>query len=125
MSQANNDITGRLVLITGASGGIGSACAAEFAKHGCDLALTYSSNKESAEALKHKLLAGSEKETTPLGNQLKVTIHKVDLASPEETTKLCEGVQKEHGRAIDILISNAGYGKRIRDVSFVPLPEIS
>ncbi|KAK4986079.1 putative secondary metabolism biosynthetic enzyme [Elasticomyces elasticus] len=123
MSQANNDITGRLVLITGASGGIGSACAAEFAKHGCDLALTYSSNKESAEALRHKLLPGSEKKTTPRGNQLKVTIHKVDLASPEETTKLCEEVQKEHERAIDILISNAGYGKRIRDVSDIPLDE--
>lgn len=50
-------------------------------------------------------------------------MHRADLASPDETTRLTEEVQKEHGRAVDILVSNAGYGKRIKDVSEIPLSE--
>ncbi|CAK1364298.1 3-oxoacyl-[acyl-carrier-protein] reductase FabG [Cercospora beticola] len=115
MTTADNNITGRLVLITGASGGIGSACARQFASHGCDLALTYASNKDSLEALVKELSSSNDK--------LKITMHQADLASPEATTKLTEEVQKDHARAVDILVSNAGYGKRIRDVSDIPLSE--
>lgn len=94
---------------------IGSACARQFASHGCDLALTYASNKDSLEALVKELSSSNDK--------LKITMHQADLASPEATTKLTEEVQKEHARAVDILVSNAGYGKRIRDVSDIPLSE--
>jgi 3-oxoacyl-[acyl-carrier protein] reductase len=52
-----------------------------------------------------------------------ITIHQADLASVDATVKLCEDVQKDHQRAVDILVSNAGYGKRIRDVSEIPLSE--
>lgn len=108
-----------LKLALGASGGIGSACARQFLDLGCDLALTYSSNRDSLEALV------SEFKTIAAQSQSKqqFSIHQADLASPEQTTKLCENVQKEHNRAVDILISNAGYGKRIRDVSEIPLSE--
>ncbi|EGP89396.1 unnamed protein product [Zymoseptoria tritici ST99CH_1A5] len=114
---SSNDISGRLALITGASGGIGSACAKQLLDLGCDLALTYSSNRDSLVKLVESFQAAATEK------KLKITIHQADLASPEQTTKLCEDVQKEHGRAVDILISNAGYGKRIRDVSEIPLSE--
>lgn len=120
MANTDNSIEGRLVLITGASGGIGSACARQFASYGCDLALTYSSNREPLEALIKELEVAGPAESK---STRRFTIHKADLASPEETTGLCEQVQKEHGRAVDILISNAGYGKRIKDVSEIPLSE--
>lgn len=94
---------------------IGSACARQFASYGCHLALTYASNRDSLEALVKELAASNDK--------LKITIHQADLASPEATTTLTEEVQKDHARAVDILISNAGYGKRIRDVSDIPLSE--
>ena len=54
---------------------------------------------------------------------LKITIHKADLASIEETTALCPEVVKQHERAIDILVSNAGYGVRIQNVWEIPLEE--
>lgn len=115
--SSSNDISGRLVLITGASGGIGSACAKQFLDSGCHLALTYSSNRDSLVKLVESF------QTIATERQLRITIHQADLASPEQTTKLCEDVQKEHGQAVAILVSNAGYGKRIRDVSEIPLSE--
>lgn len=119
MANVDNDVAGRLVLITGASGGIGSACARQFASLGCHLALTYSSNRESIE----KLVKELQPATNGAESKQRFTIHQADLSSPEQTTKLCEEVQKEHNSAVSILISNAGYGKRIRDVSDIPLSE--
>ena len=58
------------------------------------------------------------------GQPQKITVHKVDLSSLEETQALCDEVRKEHGyRSIDIFISNAGYGKRIRQILDIPLDE--
>lgn len=101
---------------------IGSACARQFAALGCDLALTYASNRDSLEVLV-KELQPTTNGASNLTKSQRFTIHKADLASPEETSKLCEDAQQEHGRAVNILISNAGYGKRIRDVSEIPLSE--
>ncbi|KXT07011.1 hypothetical protein AC578_7207 [Pseudocercospora eumusae] len=128
-ASSGNDIKGRLVLITGASGGqvkgvrIGSACARQFAELGCDLALTYSSNRGSLEALVKDLQPIANGDSDSHKKTLRISMHKADLSSPEETTQLCEEVQREHGRAVDILVSNAGYGKRIKDVSDIPLSE--
>jgi short-subunit dehydrogenase len=49
------DIRGKLVLITGASSGIGAACAEAFAQHGCRLILT-ARRLERLEALQQKLV---------------------------------------------------------------------
>lgn len=54
---------------------------------------------------------------------LKITTHKVDLASIEQTTSLCPDVVKQHEKVIDILVSNAGYGVRIQNVWEIPLEE--
>lgn len=96
---------------------IGAACALQLAAEGCDLALTYSSSKGAAESLVEKIKA-----TYPLESR-KMTIHKADMGVPDEVVKMCEAVRSEHGRGVEVLVANAGYGKRIRDVSDIPLEE--
>src|SRR5947209_12587940 len=46
-----NQLQGKVALVTGASGGIGSAIANELAAEAATLALAYGSNQEAAEAL--------------------------------------------------------------------------
>jgi len=59
----------------------------------------------------------------PQAGYLRISTHKCDLSSAEETIQLCEDVRKAHGKTVDILVSNAGHGKRIRDVWDIPLEE--
>ncbi|KAH7232875.1 hypothetical protein BKA59DRAFT_504057 [Fusarium tricinctum] len=114
LQPIDNDLRGRLALVTGSSGGIGSAVARAFAAEGCDVALHYSSNKAKAD-----LLARELGEAYP--SQLFVTVH-ADLSQRESTRVLVpsllnqDHVSSKHG-AVSILVANAGLGRRIRDVS--------
>jgi 3-oxoacyl-[acyl-carrier protein] reductase len=99
---------------------IGAACARDLFSLGAHLALTYSKNLESIQDLVKEL---SSLPSSSRGEKRRISIHQVDLASKEDIARLLEEVSKEHGgRAVDILISNAGYGKRIVDISWVSLP---
>ena len=84
-------IDGKVVLITGASQGIGAACAAEFASAGAKLSLT----------------ARSEPELLRAGPQALVTAG--DLTSEETRRRVVERTLERFG-TIDILIDNAGVG---------------
>ncbi|RDW90022.1 SDR family NAD(P)-dependent oxidoreductase [Aspergillus mulundensis] len=110
-----NEIRGRLALITGASGGIGAACARQLAERGVHLALTYSSNLTAITALKDELQS-----TSP---DLRISIYKVDVASAEEIQHMFIQIDAYHGQRPDILVSNAGYGKRVPQVWDITLEE--
>ena len=45
------------------------------------------------------------------------------MASDEEMKKLFEEIEEAHGHGPDILISNAGYGKRIPNIVDIPISE--
>lgn len=87
----------KVVLITGASGGIGKAIAKKFAEAGAKVALNDIPSQE--ESLK-KVLAES-------GSLLNVRYFLADISKLEEVEKMVSDIQKEFGR-LDILVNNAG-----------------
>jgi 3-oxoacyl-[acyl-carrier protein] reductase len=86
----------KVIIITGAAGGIGSATAHLFAKHGAILILT-DIHQEGLEEL-GALLKDSGAETLLIEH---------DIADPESWQSLMEKVRQRYNR-IDILINNAG-----------------
>ena len=86
-----------LALVTGASRGIGRACAIELAKNGCDIAAVCRNNA--------KMLEDTANEIRSLGR--KVWTMEVDLADSEAVKKLCEALPVIAG-VPDIIVNNAG-----------------
>lgn len=93
-------LEGKNVLITGASRGIGKGIAEVFAKHGANVAFTYSSSVEAADQL--------EKQLENLG--IRVKGYKSDAADFNEAEELVKKVLEDFGN-IDVLINNAGITK--------------
>ena len=93
-------LEGKTAIITGASRGIGKGIATVFAQQGANVAFTYSSSSEAAEAL--------EKELSGLG--VKVKAYKSNAADFEAAQQLATDVLNDFGQ-IDILVNNAGITK--------------
>ncbi|MFL2623981.1 MAG: 3-oxoacyl-[acyl-carrier-protein] reductase [Flavobacteriaceae bacterium] len=93
-------LKGKTAIITGASRGIGSGIATVFAQQGADVAFTYSSSSEAAEALEKLLQAYGTKVKAYQSNA-------ADFAAAQE---LASKVLEEFGQ-IDILVNNAGITK--------------
>jgi 3-oxoacyl-[acyl-carrier protein] reductase len=93
-------LEGKVVIITGASRGIGKGIATVFAKHGANVAFTYSSSVESALALETGLNA--------IG--IKAKGYQSNAASFNEAQIFVDAVLAEFG-TVDILINNAGITK--------------
>lgn len=88
------NLTGKNVLITGASRGIGGAIAESMGKAGARVAIHYKNNETAAKALAEKI-----------GNRAKV--FQADLEKIEECEKLFKEVVSEFG-TLDVLVNNAG-----------------
>jgi 3-oxoacyl-[acyl-carrier protein] reductase len=88
------DLTGKVVLITGASRGIGRACAIRMAEAGALMAVNYNSSAQEAASLAHQL-----------GDDRAMTVQ-ADLADPEAVRGMIEAVVARFGR-LDILVNNA------------------
>src|SRR5690242_5614571 len=88
-----------VVLITGASRGIGRAVALAFAAEGARLVLAARSAGRLAEVEKEVLALGAEALSVP-----------TDVSAPEEVTALVEAAVRRFGH-IDVLVNNAGIGK--------------
>ncbi len=92
---------GKNVIITGASRGIGKGIAEVFAKHGANVAFTYSSSEAPALEL--------EKELTAMG--VKAKAYKSNAADFKESEELVSSVLEDFDGKIDVLINNAGITK--------------
>jgi 3-oxoacyl-[acyl-carrier protein] reductase len=79
------------------------------------LALSYNSNQDAVESLVAGLLK-EYKRSYPDRTAPRITSHRADLSDVEQTLQLAEAAKSQHGRSVDILIANAGYGKRITDL---------
>ena len=90
----------KIVLITGASRGIGRAIALKMAQEGASVAFTYLSSIEKGEAL--------EKELTDLG--IKAKGYRSDASDYKQAEELMNSVIADFG-TVDVLINNAGITK--------------
>ncbi|HJR16237.1 MAG TPA: SDR family oxidoreductase [Gemmatimonadales bacterium] len=87
----------KIVLVTGASSGIGRAIAVRCARAGADLAITYRKNESGAEA--------TAQEIRSLGRRAEVV--RTDISRPEEVGSLVSHVRDTFG-IVDVWINNAG-----------------
>jgi NAD(P)-dependent dehydrogenase (short-subunit alcohol dehydrogenase family) len=92
-------LAGKVVLITGGSRGLGAAMAEAFADKGADVAISYVSSPEKAEAVTGKLKAKGVR-------ALAIKSDQADLAA---ASSLVETVFAHFGK-LDILVNNAAVG---------------
>jgi short-subunit dehydrogenase len=97
----SNQLRGKVVLITGASRGLGLAMAEEFGKKGARLALAARDAEELYRARTLLLQRGAAKNTED------ISVFPSDLRKPEDAEKLIQETTK-HFAQVDILINNAG-----------------
>lgn len=101
----------RSILVTGASGGIGSAVARRFAEAGDRIAVHYSTNRDGAEETVRSLSGSGHALVTG------------DIGSPEEVRRMVDSAVAQLG-AIDVLVCNAAVAPsgsnrhRLGDVSY-------
>ena len=93
-------IKGKVALVTGASRGIGKACALELAKAGYDIVINYAGNEEAA----NKTVS----EIKDLGQN--AVAKKFDVSNKEAVDAAIAEIMEEFGR-IDVLVNNAGITK--------------
>ncbi|MGF1874972.1 SDR family oxidoreductase [Photobacterium frigidiphilum] len=89
-------VENKIILITGASSGIGQATAFKLAENGAQMILV---------ARDEEKLANTKKEVEDLGGIAHT--YQCDLSNIEQVDTLVENILAEHGR-VDILINNAG-----------------
>lgn len=87
----------KTALITGASKGIGKACALRLSRDGYHVVINYSNNDELAENVKNEIIASGGS----------ASIYKADVSSPDQVKEMFRTVSREFG-SIDVLVNNAG-----------------
>lgn len=105
----------KVILITGASRGIGKAAALKFAKEGAIVIVNYKNNKKAAESV--------ALEIAKFGG--KATCVQSDISKYDEIKKIANYIEKTYGR-LDVLINNAGivYDREFEEIKYEESLEI-
>jgi enoyl-[acyl-carrier protein] reductase III len=93
------DLAGRVALVTGASRGIGRACALRLAEAGADVVINYVTSQAAAMEVAGQIDA--------LGRR--VAVVKADVGEQDDVASLMEYVDEQFGR-LNIIVSNAASG---------------
>jgi NAD(P)-dependent dehydrogenase (short-subunit alcohol dehydrogenase family) len=93
----SSDSERRVVVVTGASRGIGAAIAVRLARDGLNVVVTYQKSEEAARSVVEHISA--------LG--MRGVALRVDAADPKEPAKAIDHVVEQFGR-LDMLVNNAG-----------------
>jgi len=102
------ELEGKVVVVTGASGGIGSAIARRFVEEGARVVLHYRGQRNAAEKLQAELKTAE------------TLLVRADLSKEQDARRLLANALKRFGR-VDTLVANAGSWES-RDI---PLNEMS
>ncbi|HEV7349957.1 SDR family oxidoreductase [Telluribacter sp.] len=116
--EENTELKGKVVVVTGASAGLGRAIVREFAKHGAHLGLL-ARGKDGLE--------GAKREVEEYGG--KAVIVPTDVADPDQVEAAAEQIEKELG-PIDFWVNNAmisvfGPFKKIEPNDFKRVTEVT
>lgn len=95
---------------------IGAACARDLLANGASLALTYSTNKASLSNLITDLNASNP-------DNRNISSHHCDVAKEGDLQRLFDELKESHGKHPDILVVNAGYGKRVSNILEIEIDE--
>jgi 3-oxoacyl-[acyl-carrier protein] reductase len=95
------ELSGRVALVTGASGGIGAAIAGRLAAAGAAVAVGYGHHPEPARALAGRIGAAGGRAVAVGG----------DLADPDAPGRLVDEAERALG-PVEVLVANAGMGRR-------------
>jgi acetoacetyl-CoA reductase len=93
-------LEGQVAVVTGASRGIGRACAVALAREGAAVVINYTSNEEAANDCKAEVEAA--------GAQALVV--QADVSRAEDAQRLIQTAEEAFGR-VDILVNNAGINR--------------
>jgi 3-oxoacyl-[acyl-carrier protein] reductase len=85
------------------------------------LALTYSTNGGKVDNLMAELESRDHPSRDHPGCQ--ISSHKVDMESIEDLERLFAEIHSVHKRSPDVLVANAGHGKRIPDIEAITIEE--
>jgi len=96
----SKQLEGRVAIVTGASRGIGRACAWELATHGAAVVVNYFTNEEAADKLVGEIVTSGGRAITV----------RAGVGHPDDVQAMVQRTMDEYGQ-VDILVNNAGVNR--------------